>query len=433
MAHDSGALAELVAAFRASDGASVGRLLDRHPDLKSRIDEPAPGLHFGATLLLEAARRGNREMVDVLVRAGADINARSHWWAGGFGILDHDHDSAFLAFLVERGAVVDIHAAARLGRLDRLDELVSANPELVRARGGDGQTPLHVATSIEIARYLLDHGADIDARDVDHESTPAQYMVRDRQDVARYLITRGCRTDILMASALGDLDLVRSHLDTDPACIHVSVTERQFPKRDPRAGGTIYIWTLGANATPHVIAREFGHEEIFQMLLERSPAALRLAVACELGDESLAAALLARDPDLVSALTDEETRRLANAAQDNNLGAVRLMLVAGWPVAARGQHRGTALHWAAFHGNAEMVREILKYDPPLELRDNDFGGSPLGWSVYGSVHGWHCRTGDYVSTIEALLGAGAQPPSLAGDLEASEPVRAALRRHAEKR
>jgi hypothetical protein len=80
-----------------------------------------------------------------------------------------------------------------------------------------------------------------------------------------------------------------------------------------------------------------------------------------------------------------------------------------------------------------MVREILKYDPPLELRDNDFGGSPLGWSVYGSVHGWHCRTGDYVSTIEALLGAGAQPPSLAGDLEASEPVRAALRRHAEKR
>ena len=77
-------------------------------------------------------------------------------------------------------------------------------------------TPLHVAPTTGVAEYLLEHGADIDARDVDHESTPAQYMLDDRQDVARYLISRGCQTDILMATALGDLDLVRKHLDADP-------------------------------------------------------------------------------------------------------------------------------------------------------------------------------------------------------------------------
>ena len=77
----------------------------------------------------------------------------------------------------------------------------------MHARGGDGQTPLHFATTIDVAQLLLDHGADIDARDVDHESTPAQCMVRDRQEVARYLVSRGCRTDILMAAALGDLEL----------------------------------------------------------------------------------------------------------------------------------------------------------------------------------------------------------------------------------
>ena len=76
---------------------------------------------------------------------------------------------------------------------------------MVNARGGDGQTPLHFASTVDIAAYLLDQGADIDARDVDHESTPAQYMIDDRQEIARYLIQRGCKTDILMAAALGDI------------------------------------------------------------------------------------------------------------------------------------------------------------------------------------------------------------------------------------
>src|SRR5687768_15682354 len=118
MSADRAPLAELVAAFQTNDAAGVGRLLERHPELTSGLDDPAPGLAFGGTALLEAARRGNREMVDVLLRAGANINARSHWWAGSFGILDHDHEPAFLSFLIERRAVVDVHAAARLG-IDR--------------------------------------------------------------------------------------------------------------------------------------------------------------------------------------------------------------------------------------------------------------------------------------------------------------------------
>src|SRR5262249_14611430 len=151
------------------------------------------------------------DMVDVLLRAGANINARSHWWAGSFGVLDDDHGLA--PFLIERGAKVDVHAAARLGMQDRLQELISAQPALVHARGGDGQTPVHFAATVQVAEYLLDQGAEVDALDVDHESTAAQYMVRDRQEVARRLVARGCRTDLLMAAALGDLELVRKHLD----------------------------------------------------------------------------------------------------------------------------------------------------------------------------------------------------------------------------
>src|SRR6185503_4996913 len=98
-----------------------------------------------------------------------------------------------------------------------LRTLVAANPPAAKMRGGDGQTPLHVAATVEVARFLLDHGAELDARDVDHESTAAQYLVREHPDVTRFLIGRGAKTDLLMAVALGDLALVTRHLDADPA------------------------------------------------------------------------------------------------------------------------------------------------------------------------------------------------------------------------
>ena len=238
-------------------------------------------------------QRSDRATIDVLLRAGADIRKRTEWWAGGFGVLD-DCDPGLVDFLVERGAVIDAHAAARLGMMAKISDFVAADPDVVHARGGDGQTPLHFASTVEIAGFLLDHGAEIDALDVNHESTPAQYMLRveqkrhypqDRQNVARYLVSRGCSTDLLMAAALGDAELVRRHLDTDPACIRMSVSEEWFPKKDPRAAGTIYIWKLGANRTAHAVARDFGHEEVFELLMEQTPEDLKMALACELGDE----------------------------------------------------------------------------------------------------------------------------------------------------
>jgi hypothetical protein len=60
---------------------------------------------------------------------------------------------------------------------------------------------------------LLEHGAELDARDVDHESTPAQWMLGERTEVARLLVRRGCWTDLLLAAAVGDVELVRRHLD----------------------------------------------------------------------------------------------------------------------------------------------------------------------------------------------------------------------------
>jgi hypothetical protein len=406
--------------MRADDAAGVGRLLERHPELKARINEPVGDFDSPAILHVRS-----RPMLDVLLAAGADINAKSRWWAGGFGLLDHA-DPELAAYAIERGATVEVHAAARLGMMGRLRELVSAAPDLVHARGGDGQTPLHVASTIEVAGYLLDHGADIDARDVDHESTPAQYMVRDRQPVLRYLIQRGCRTDVLMAAAIGDSALARRHLDADPGSIRMRVSDEFFPMIGQKTGGTIYQWTLGWYVSPHDVAREFGHQDVLRLLVERSPADVKLIDACWLGDEAAVQVLLAQHAGLVAALGDAQRRQVAHAARNDNLAAVRVMLDAGLPVTARGQHGATPLHWAAFHGNAEMIRAILRHDPPLEQTDDDFHGTPLGWALHGSENGWHREAGNYAAAAEALLEAGAKPPD---ELAGSNDVREVLRRY----
>jgi ankyrin repeat protein len=420
----------LKAAVCDSDVVRVREVLKRHPELRARIDDPLPDYGFGEHALFAAVQRSDQATVDVLLRAGAKIQKRTEWWAGGFGVLD-DCDPSMVEFLTERGAVLDAHSASRLGMLAKLRDLVAADPGVVHARGGDGQTPLHFASTVEVAEFLLANGAEIDARDVDHESTPAQYMLRvgqkrhyprDRQDVARYLVSRGCRTDILMAAALGDAGLVRKHLDADPGCIRMSVSEEWFPKRDPRAGGTIYIWTLGAHRTAHSVARDFGHEEVFQLLKERTPEDLKLALACELGDEAVFHEFLSRHPNAAKTLSEADKRKLPNAAQNNNTKAVRLMLEAGWPVDTPGEMGATALHWAGFNGNAEITREILRFHPTLESKSLEYEGTPLGWALYGSGNGWHRDTGDFVGTIRALLEAGATLPPHAEELEPSEAV-----------
>jgi len=287
-----------------------------------------------------------------------------------------------------------------------------------------------VAADVPVAQLLIDRGADIDALDIDHESTPAQYAVKDRPDVARLLVSHGCKTDILLSAALGKLDLVKEHLRQDPAHIRMNVSHKWFPMRNPKAGGSIYIWTLGWNKTPHTAARQFGHEQVFQYLMDQSPDELKLAMACELGETEALSKLLAARPNLVRSLSEDDRRRLVSAAQDRNLQAVRLMLQAGWPVNTRGQHGGTALHWAAFHGHEEMAHLILQHHPDLELTDSDYKATPLGWAIHGSLHGWYCKTGNYGGVVEQLLQAGAKPPKEMDKVEASAAVLAALKKHA---
>lgn len=170
------------------------------------------------------------------------------------------------------------------------------------------------------------------------------------------------------------------------------------------------------------MAREFGHENVFEFLLEHTPEDLKMTLACELGDADTFRHALAHRPDIVSRLSDDMARKLPDAAQSNNTRAVRLMLEAGWPVNTPGEMGATALHWAAFNGNAEMTADILRFGPALELKSIEYPSSALSWAIYASSNGWRRETGDFVTTVRLLLEAGAALPPNAEDLEPCDAV-----------
>jgi hypothetical protein len=156
--------------------------------------------------------------------------------------------------------------------------------------------------------------------------------------------------------------------------------------------------------------------------MERTPEELKLALACELGDEAVFHRFLGQDPSAAMTLSEKGRERLPNAAHDNNAKAVRPILKASWPVDTPGEMGATALHWAGFNGNAEMTREILQFHPTLELKSTEYAGTALAWAVFGSGNGWNRETGDYVGTVRALLEAGAAIPPHAEELEPSDAV-----------
>ena len=422
----------LTAAIKANSAAVVREVLTRHPSLKSRINEPLPNYGFDAPAIVAAVHKENREIIDALLDAGANINERTRWWAGGFGVLD-SASPELAEHLISRGATVDIYAAARVNMPDRIRELLASDPQLVHARGGDGQLPLHFAATVEIATILLDAGAETDARDIDHESTAAQYMASHqpyRHDVARFLISRGAKADILMAAAMGELALVERILNHDPETIRTTVTERWFPKQNPRSGGTIYIYGFGWTKSPHMLAHQFEHPEVFSLLMQRSAPWLRLLNAAEIGDAASFQRILAEHPQLFQKLSTNAARRLIGVAVRNNTTALHVLLGAGWPANPVMDTGQTALHFAAWHGNVEMVRDLIAHNAPINVFETEHGGNALAWALAGSQKSWHRDKGDYPAVARDLLAAGAEIPRPEKPLEATEELLEIIQQHA---
>ena len=258
---------EAIGAAMTGDEAALRRLLERDPNI-ARYHHP---IHF-------AAHEGHQGAVQLLLDAGADPDAEFHGDDPVTVARDRGHEA--VAALLEasrtphgrvRPADADhaIHVAAAAGDVAQVCALLDADPRLVHLIDRSGSTPLHravAASAREVVALLLDRGADIHALHgngprsdrgyaaVDFQPidlalwTGPFWSVRGDVETARLLLSRGAAHDLVIAAALGDLESVRSILDGDPARI---AEARPCGKR-----------ALSS-------AVEFGHPEVFKLLLDR--------------------------------------------------------------------------------------------------------------------------------------------------------------------
>ena len=413
------------------DAAALRKLLPFRDELRDVVN--APNFGFNSPALVAVSGDGNVELVDALLALGADPNRRSSWWAGGFHPL-HAASGAIADHLLVAGAVPDACGAAHLGRADLLAAMLAEDPSRVHERGGDGQTPLHFASSREIVDLLLAAGADVDAVDVDHHSTPAQWMLGDPDDpaksraaLAKYLVDRGASADIFLCAALGLTTRARAMLEADASLLRLRTGQGDYGEKPP-SSYHIYLWTIGPNMTPLATASRFRQRDTLEMMRRFASPEQQLLLACHDGDEAAARAIVAAHPGIVEGLGGADRRALTDEAWAANAPAVELMMELGFDPSVpsvSGPTGGTALHCAAWQGSPACVASILRRPVGralIEQRDPTYHGAPLNWCSHGSRNCGNPRA-DHAEVARLLIAAGARPDP---DMTPSDAVAAAI-------
>ncbi len=295
----------------------------KHPQLLESTDNR----NFGATPLTMACFSGRRAVVELLIELGADPNKRSDWNMGPWSPLHCSmfrRDKELAKFLLSHGAVLDVHTAAGLGDCEAASQLLDIDPLRVHERGGDGCLPLHFADTVEVASLLLERGAEIDGRCIDHHSTPVQYLCGKRPEVARFLLSAGAQPDIFSSISCGDLSAVKRLLDSDPSLIHARINQEHFPPGSEHDVHNILTFSIGLDATP-----------------------------------------------------------LHAAAQGNQPEAIALLVSRGLAPSVRGGYdQATPLHTAAWHNCADAAQALLEAGADIEARSGKLhNNTPAGWAI----------------------------------------------------
>ncbi|MEQ1832043.1 MAG: ankyrin repeat domain-containing protein [Candidatus Eisenbacteria bacterium] len=307
-----------------------------------------PGSHDTTlSVLYRASERGNAGLVRVLLAAGADPNDGE----AAYHAAERDHRDV-LELLLAHG--LDISATH-----PRWDNTV-----LYYLSGYRDEQPLAEKANAGM-RWLLEHGAD--------PNVPS-YKTRE--------------TPLHRVAASGRMTVVRILL------------EHGADGTQPRADGR----------TAYELAARNGQTAVAKLLAERGAAAPLRPVdaffgACAQGDEAAARAVLDANPGLLDTLEPAERHMLGHAAAAGRVESVRTLAAFGFALTAESENGGTPLHWAAWHGQAGAVRELLERGAPVNVRDCTYGSSPLAWAAHGSHY---CRSADddYTEVVDLLLAAG---------------------------
>jgi ankyrin repeat protein len=127
--------------------------------------------------------------------------------------------------LLAADPTLDVFEAAAFGRDDRLRELLDEDPSRANAFGDDGFHPLGLACffgHLEVARLLLDRGADVDALSTNehvqtaaiHASAAAAGDEATRYELVKLTLERGADPNLRQGGGFRAIDAARQNGDS---------------------------------------------------------------------------------------------------------------------------------------------------------------------------------------------------------------------------
>jgi len=138
---------------------------------------------------------GNLAIVkELLEKYPSMVGANASWTETAVQAAAQTGQVEIINYLVDHGADYDICTAAMLGNLDCLDDFLKEDPNLLHARGAHGIPVLYfpvIHAHIEVAEYLLVHGADPNAASPGGITPLHGAIMFNQPKMARWLLDHG--------------------------------------------------------------------------------------------------------------------------------------------------------------------------------------------------------------------------------------------------
>jgi ankyrin repeat protein len=383
------------------DRASLNALLEGHPEL----------------LRTDARRSSDFWTPDCSRDDAGAIIAREHWFSTFEECASHR-----AALQDERSQVARFEAAVDsviLGDIVTLRRLVREDPELVRVRS----PRLHRAT---LLHYVGANGVESF-----RQRTPGNAV-----DVARVLLDAGADVNAAadMYGGADALGLVATSIHPITAGVQEALMQFLLDR-----GASLANATAGRPVVNACLAN--GRPSAAAFLADRG-APLDLEGAAGLGRLDLVQRFFVDGETLTAGATEQQMADgFSWACEYGRTNVVEFLLQHRMNVSAKLRPHGqTGLHWAAYGGHAETLRMLLRHAAPVDVRDDTFKTTPLDWALYAWSGGREFWADDgYYEIVERLLEAGAQfdegsltpnavPSSLAKKLEGDRRMQAILSR-----
>ncbi|MBE0544202.1 MAG: ankyrin repeat domain-containing protein [Verrucomicrobia bacterium] len=383
-ADEEGEPEKLLRAIRRHDTNAVVRLLSANARL---ADAPS----FGERRpLLQAAAEGSIEIVDLLLKAGADINAVGDTWDTSNKRISALHVAVWYG---------------QKGRLEIVKRLLEggANPNSVGPSDGG---PLHMAFSSkrdEIAALLLDHGANpfllkpfpwnnkqsaLELAIIYGDGKLVPRMLHDRSAAESFLRTNGFAM-LAAAANRGQLESVRALLEAGAS-----------PKESVKANRSLLqSFALSASASAgHPDASATNWAQVRDLLRENG-AEYDMFAATGFGDLDETRRLASADLNLAGARDYLGETPLHWAVRTDRLPLTSFWIEYGASTSATNLAGQTPLHLAAANGLTAHVQRLLAANAPTDTRDNK-GHTPLDSAIQAKQ----------TETIRLLLASTEGPP-----------------------